>query len=380
MPDYLYLMTKEKFDNIINKQYEIAKPVAIYINELNREEVYSIVKQLNDLEEGRSMIIDDNSQTVNDNTSESVTINKNEYENLKTYEKELNDFEFYDFVLYLTRGSVVPQINPNYNKNRVNIKIFNQEKYSIYIDGREYNIKSIQLFNKIKKVVSDNLNILINWSIRQNKFNLDNNAYDGGTARSIKIKYGNLIINVNGQVHDIGNSCDEFIEEIKQLIITEGEKIQDDYAMEAIEKIEPQTPTPLDEEFDRYCELYEEKFDKKAYIPEPSGTKEFAIECIKKCLDENKDILDDLFYPNFKKDMENGVLYEETKQGLNNDKFAWKEGEIKIAKTQCEFCKYNDKEHPNACSQYSSGKPNEVISNYIKCSKFTNKVTTDLDL
>ena len=76
--------------------------------------------------------------------------------------------------------------------------------------------------------------------------------------------------------------------------------------MKLFEKSEPQVPTPLDEEFEKYCKLYEEKFGKKANIPEPSGTKEFVIECIKKCLDENKDMLDDLYYPNFKKDMENG--------------------------------------------------------------------------
>ena len=43
-------------------------------------------------------------------------------------------------------------------------------------------------------------------------------------------------------------------------------------------------------------------------------------------------MLDDLYYPNFKKDMENGILYSETKKDINNDKFVWKEGEIKIAK------------------------------------------------
>ena len=91
--------------------------------------------------------------------------------------------------------------------------------------------------------------------------------------------------------------------------------------MKLFEKNETQTPTPLDEEFDKYCKLYEERFGKRAYILEPSSTKEFAIECIKKCLTENKDILDDLYYPNFKKDMEKGVLYSETIKDLNTDKF-----------------------------------------------------------
>lgn len=252
---------------------------------------------------------------------EKISISKQEYENLKMYENEFVDFEISDFVLKITKGAVIPKTNPNYNNNRIDIKIINQEKHSIFIDGKEYAIKSIQLYNKIKKFVSDNLNVLINWSARQNKFNLDNNCYEGGVSRSIKVKYGNLIIIVNGQVSDIGNLCDQFIEEIKQLIINEGDKTSEDYMMKLFEKSEPQEPTPLDEEFDKYCKLYEEKFGNKVTIPEPSGTKEFVIECIKKCFQENKDILGDLCYPNFKKDMENGVLYSETKNDLNNDKF-----------------------------------------------------------
>ena len=83
----------------------------------------------------------------------------------------------------------------------------------------------------------------------------------------------------------------------------------EDFMNKVIDEYEP---TPLSEEnieFDKYAKLYEERFNKRAYIPEPSGTIEFAIECIKKCLDEDKDMLDDLYYPNFEKDMEDGNLY-----------------------------------------------------------------------
>lgn len=51
-----------------------------------------------------------------------------------------------------------------------------------------------------------------------------------------------------------------------------------------------------DEEFERYCKLFEEKFNRHAYIAEPSGTKEQTINAIKICLRENKDILDQLLY------------------------------------------------------------------------------------
>ena len=64
-------------------------------------------------------------------------------------------------------------------------------------------------------------------------------------------------------------------------------------------------------EYDRYAKMYEERFGKKAYIAEPSGTKEQAIKAIKKCLERNEDILDDIYYP-------------------NKSKFMYQEGEIDI--------------------------------------------------
>lgn len=57
--------------------------------------------------------------------------------------------------------------------------------------------------------------------------------------------------------------------------------------------------TELDEEFEKYCKLYEEKFGKKAYIAEPSGTKQQTIDAIKICLEKNKDLLDNLLYLNY---------------------------------------------------------------------------------
>ncbi len=53
-----------------------------------------------------------------------------------------------------------------------------------------------------------------------------------------------------------------------------------------------------DKEFEKYLKLFREKFGRNAYIAEPSGTKQQTIEAIKICLKENKDILDELLYPN----------------------------------------------------------------------------------
>lgn len=65
-----------------------------------------------------------------------------------------------------------------------------------------------------------------------------------------------------------------------------------------------------DKEFEKYCKLYKERIGKRAYVTEPSETKEKTIEAIKICLEENEDLLDKILYPNFDKDMENGNLYK----------------------------------------------------------------------
>lgn len=88
-----------------------------------------------------------------------------------------------------------------------------------------------------------------------------------------------------------------------------NEKEREKKILEMFEKMPEKPRTPIEKEFDEYAKLYEQRFNKRAYIPEPSGTIEFAIECIKKCLSENKDMLDELYYPNFEKDMEDDVLY-----------------------------------------------------------------------
>lgn len=53
-----------------------------------------------------------------------------------------------------------------------------------------------------------------------------------------------------------------------------------------------------DKKFEKYLKLFKERFGRNAYIAEPSGTEQKTIEAIKICLKENKDILDELLYPN----------------------------------------------------------------------------------
>ncbi|HJJ04561.1 MAG TPA: hypothetical protein OIM45_01550 [Clostridiaceae bacterium] len=221
--------------------------------------------------------------------------------------------QYTDFMLKLYRGAVVPKENPNFNNGRVEIEIYSSllediEDCKIKINGKDYNIKSQNLLNKIKEFVTDNLDILINWSKHQNHYNLDCNAYDGGVARTIKVKYGQLTILVNGQVRDIGQQCDEFIEKAVTLILSESEKTDEDFIMNAIDNAIGES-TQDNKEFEKYCKLYEDKFGKKAYIAEPNGTKQKTIDAIKICLEKNEDLLDKLLYPNFDDDINNGVLY-----------------------------------------------------------------------
>ena len=218
-------------------------------------------------------------------------------------DEEYRKERYSDFMIKLYKGAVIPKEAPNYNKNRVEIEIYSSKldeikESKIQIGGKDYTIKSQNLLNKIKDFVSKNLDILINWSIHQNNFNLSNNLYEGGMGRTIRIKYGQLTINVNGQVMDIGESCDKFINEIVLLIINEGDKTDEDYTTNAIINVEETTLSDEEKEFEKYCKLYEETFGKKVYIAEPSVTRKQTIEAIKICLKENKDMLDELLYLN----------------------------------------------------------------------------------
>lgn len=177
------------------------------------------------------------------NNSEKIYVDKFKYEILEAQEKENQQLTMADFCIKVYSGAVLPPSHPNYNYERVKIEIFSMDfikinNYSIQIDGKNYNINNQNLFNKIKKFVSDNIDVLISWSKKQTNSNLVNNAYDGGIARTIIIKYGQLIININGQVKDIGNLCDEFINELKNLIINECAKTDGNYMEESIENIE----------------------------------------------------------------------------------------------------------------------------------------------
>ena len=71
----------------------------------------------------------------------------------------------------------------------------------------------------------------------------------------------------------------------------ENENKVKDYLNKLIEEYEPTPLTEDDEEFEKYCKLYKERFGKNAYIAEPSESKKQTIESIKICLEKNEDLL-----------------------------------------------------------------------------------------
>lgn len=80
-----------------------------------------------------------------------------------------------------------------------------------------------------------------------------------------------------------------------------SENIIIDFMNKEIDKEADVDKSEVDIEFEKYCKMYEERFNKEAYIAEPGGTKKETIEAIKKCLEKDKDILDKLLYPKVKK-------------------------------------------------------------------------------
>ncbi|MBQ7141411.1 MAG: hypothetical protein IJO32_07925 [Bacilli bacterium] len=354
LPNILYSMGKLERDEIVVKQTQIVRLVERYINKLDKNKVYDMIKLIQSLDYNENINMKEINDMINnyslDNETEEqeyakelvenaekiiktmeqnidnaqvneqprkinnkipkVEIDKHEYARFKKLEQEYMDFKFVDFAIKLYSGSIIPIGHPNYNNDRIDIEIFGLEKYSININGEKYNIKNQQLFNKIKSFVSSNLDTLIKCSKAQNKLYLDTNSYEGGKSSEIKIKYGQLTIYINGQVKgNIGQFCEQFIDVVKKIIIEEGEKTNFHYFDEMIVKIKEQNKDDNDDEFTKYCKLYEEKFGKKAYIAEPGGTKDQTINAIKMCLEKNEDLLDSILYPNGDDNANNGVLY-----------------------------------------------------------------------
>lgn len=230
------------------------------------------------------------------NLNEAINISKNEYNNMK--EVYDNYYKLYnsDFYIKIKKGRILPKDNPNYNNGRIDLEIYNEDMYSIEIEGKTYQINN-NVFNEIKKVIEQYIEKMIYYAKVETKQYLLENALEGGSPGSIFVKYGQLMINLNGQVFgEIGNLCSEIIDKIISLIINNNNLITD--------------------------------------------------------------------------------IKENIQDSNYNDKFIYKENEIRIAQTQCELCRYNDKSVSNKCEVYPNGKPQDVVSNTNKC----NHLKTQKDI
>lgn len=189
------------------------------------------------------------------------------------------------------------------NQEVVNIKLtskkgLNLDNYNIVIDNKNYNINSQNLFNKIKEFVSDNIDALV-YNAKVN-----DTITDESNLIKINVKKGQLELNIETTSLDGNSLFNEYVNEIVSLIKENGEKKDSDYFMEMIDKTNKE-PLEEDEELLKYFKIFEERFGRKAYIAEPGGTREKTIEAIKICLKEDKDILDELLFP----DKKDGVIY-----------------------------------------------------------------------
>lgn len=156
---------------------------------------------------------------MNQNSNEMISISKREYEYMKQIYDDFCKSYNNDFSLKIRKGLIVPKDNPNYFNGRVDMEIYNENTYSIQIEGKAYTIDS-KKFNEIKQIVESNIDKLIYFSKIETKQFLMENAYEGGAPTSITLKCGQLIINLNGQVFgEIGDFCNEFRDKIVGLIL-----------------------------------------------------------------------------------------------------------------------------------------------------------------
>lgn len=150
--------------------------------------------------------------------------------------------------------------------------------------------------------------------IQGNNFiNLGNGIIDGAEVKKLQ--------SIDDEYYSSGIISFEEKEEIIKLLeaIKSLEKSENDlqkYMDKFIDGYKEEELSEEDKEFNKYCELYENKFGKHAYIAEPSGTKEQTINAIKICLEKNQDILDEILYPNLNTNEKTNVSLTEKNEGI----------------------------------------------------------------
>ena len=89
------------------------------------------------------------------------------------------------------------------------------------------------------------------------------------------------------------------MKEVKQYMNYKNSKENQERLMEFFEKGFSNKKLSREEKrYIKYSNKFKEKFGRNPYIAEPSGTRKQTLLAIKKCLKQDKDILDELLYPN----------------------------------------------------------------------------------
>lgn len=283
------------------------------------------------------------------NSNEMINVEKREYE----YIKQISDNYFKllkcDFLLKIKKGLIVPKEHPNYYNGRVDIEIYNESSYSIQIEGKNYSIDSI-LFSEIKNTIENYVEKLIYFSKLETQQYLMENAYEGGSPSSIILKYGQLIINLNGQVFgEISDLCNEIKDKIVNLILNNSlsnEKVEDNnIVMELIKKVEE---LPFDKEI-TIAELINYNPEEENIEPLLQG--ETYNKLMETCKQKNINILEIeggfaglAYYYKFKKVNSNNIEEIKMERGNEmNDEFKIKNNiQFEDEETRIEYQKYLD--------------------------------------
>lgn len=150
-----------------------------------------------------------------------VKVNKDYLDLLQEEAEELNFYEAQD-----SDFKIIIVSSLRLTETDVDIKILSKDNYHIKIYEKTYEL-SDNMLKEIKDFVTKNLENLIRYSLSQDKEYLKNNYLLGGTASTyIQIKYGNLIIKLEGQVvGEIKEYCNNFKEKVVDIITRKNPKI-----------------------------------------------------------------------------------------------------------------------------------------------------------
>lgn len=145
-------------------------------------------------------------------------IEENKY--MKDFVEKKQKLDRADFAIDLFLGVPVPEYHPKYNEWRTSLEIYSYDfktpsQFEVSIEGQEFNDRQ-DLFVKIKSIVEENLNQLIKISKEQTNEVIINDSIEGGSC-NLTIKYGQLLIHIDGNVAGANYKVNKFVRKILNL-------------------------------------------------------------------------------------------------------------------------------------------------------------------